>query len=255
MNKVLAMVDGQEIMDSDLDRIIERYPTERKIYFETMQGREHLLEQKVAFTIFGKYAREQGLDKQEEFIHKINDISEQILTQQILGELFQEIEVTEEQVKDYFQEHQDKFVQEETVQVKHILVEEQQKAQEILEQLKDGELSFEEAAEKYSICPSKERGGDLGYFKRGMMVKEFEAVAFELPLNELSPLVKTQYGYHIMVVTDKTEKQLMKFEEVKDNLTSQLISESQQKIYEKKIEELKEKYKVVIGQPQKQSEQ
>ncbi|MBQ4529235.1 MAG: peptidylprolyl isomerase [Lachnospiraceae bacterium] len=246
MNKVLAVVDGKEITDNDLNRIVERYPTEKKIYFETMQGREHLLEQKVAFTILGKYATENNIDKSEAFINKIKDISEQILTQMVMEELFHEINVTEEQVKEYFENNQEKFMQEETVNVKHILIEEETQAEEVLQKIKNGELEFEKAAELYSICPSKERGGELGYFKRGMMVKEFEEAAFQLPLNEISSLVKTQYGYHILIVIDKTPRKLMDFEEVKENLTAQLKAEQQQKIYEKKINELKEKYGVVV---------
>ena len=244
MNKVLAVVDGKEIKENDLNRIIERYPTEKKIYFETMQGREHLLEQKVAFTILGKYAEEKGINKSEAFQNKISDISEQILTQMVMEELFRDIHVTQVQVKEYFDSNQEKFMQEETVNVKHILIEEKEQAEKVLQILENGELKFAQAAEKYSICPSKERGGELGYFKRGMMVKEFEEAAFQLPLNEISPLVKTQYGYHIMIVTDKTPKKIMEFEEIKENLISQMIAEQQQKIYEKKLDELKEKYSV-----------
>ncbi len=88
------------------------------------------------------------------------------------------------------------------VRASHILVKTEQEANGILFDLKRG-ASFEEEAKKHSICPSKSKGGDLGFFGRGMMVKEFEDVAFSLPVGELSKAVKTQFGYHIIKVTEK----------------------------------------------------
>ena len=67
------------------------------------------------------------------------------------------------------------------------------------------ELTFEEAAVKYSTCPSKEEGGNLGSFGRGMMVPEFEEAAFNLDLNVVSEPVQTQFGYHLIKVEDKND--------------------------------------------------
>ena len=79
----------------------------------------------------------------------------------------------------------------------HILVEKQSLANEILERIKKGE-SFAALANEYSIDGSRKRGGDLGFFGRGEMVKEFEKAAFALQVGEVSGLVKTQFGYHII---------------------------------------------------------
>ena len=79
----------------------------------------------------------------------------------------------------------------------HILVKSQREAQMVLERLKSGE-SFGKIAKTVSLCPSKKRGGDLGIFGRGKMVKEFEKAAFALKKREISPIVKTQFGYHII---------------------------------------------------------
>ncbi len=83
------------------------------------------------------------------------------------------------------------------IRCEHILVEKQSQANEILERIKNGE-SFEELAKQYSLDGSRRSGGDLGMFGRGVMVKEFEQAAFALKVNEVSPLVKTQFGYHII---------------------------------------------------------
>ena len=87
------------------------------------------------------------------------------------------------------------------VKASHILVEKRSEAERILEELKKG-TDFSELAKKYSGCPSKKRGGDLGWFGRGRMVPEFEKAAFSLKKGELSDIVKTQFGYHIIKVTD-----------------------------------------------------
>ncbi|MCX6656374.1 MAG: peptidylprolyl isomerase [Candidatus Bathyarchaeota archaeon] len=83
------------------------------------------------------------------------------------------------------------------IRASHILVEKQSKAIKVQEELKAG-ANFSELARKYSTCPSGKRGGDLGQFGRGQMVKEFEVVAFALKPGQVSEPVKTKFGYHII---------------------------------------------------------
>ncbi len=87
------------------------------------------------------------------------------------------------------------------VKASHILVKKRSQAEKILEELKKG-ASFAKLAQKYSECPSKKQGGDLGWFGRGKMVPEFEKAAFSLKKGELSDIVKTQFGYHIIKMND-----------------------------------------------------
>ncbi len=88
------------------------------------------------------------------------------------------------------------------IRASHILIEKHSQALKILEELKKG-VDFKDLARKYSQCPSKKRGGDLGIFGRGQMVKEFERAAFALKVGEVSQPVKTQFGYHIIKRTGK----------------------------------------------------
>ena len=87
------------------------------------------------------------------------------------------------------------------VQASHILVDSADEANKLKADIDAGKISFEEAAQKYSKCPSGQRGGDLGVFGRGQMVKPFEDAAFSAPLNEVTKPVKTQFGYHLIKVT------------------------------------------------------
>jgi len=92
------------------------------------------------------------------------------------------------------------------IRVSHILVEKHSKAEALLNQLKSVSSKqlptlFKKLASENSICPSKKRGGDLGFFGRGQMVKEFEKAAYALKVGELSGLVKTKFGYHLILRT------------------------------------------------------
>ena len=88
------------------------------------------------------------------------------------------------------------------VRASHILVESRSEAEKLIAQLKGG-AKFADLAKKCSKCPSGANGGDLGYFKRGQMVKPFEDAAFALNKGEVSGPVQTQFGYHVILVTDK----------------------------------------------------
>ncbi len=89
-----------------------------------------------------------------------------------------------------------------TVRAKHILVKTKEEALEIKKMLDNG-ADFDTLAKQYSLCPSKEKGGDLGYFNRGQMVPEFENAAFSTPIGGISEPVETRFGWHIIKVTRK----------------------------------------------------
>lgn len=85
----------------------------------------------------------------------------------------------------------------------HILVNSEAEANEILQEIKDEKISFEDAAKRSSKCPSGKNGGNLGYFAHGMMVKEFEDVAFSTEIGRISAPLKTQFGWHLIKVIDR----------------------------------------------------
>ncbi len=88
------------------------------------------------------------------------------------------------------------------VRASHILVRTEGHAQSLKKDLDNG-ADFANLAKKHSLCPSKENGGDLGFFGKGAMVREFEQAAFSLDVGQVSRPVKTQFGYHLIVVTAK----------------------------------------------------
>ena len=89
------------------------------------------------------------------------------------------------------------------VRAAHILVKTQEEAANLKAKIEKGEMKFEDAAAQFSQCPSGARGGDLGYFGRGMMVKEFEAPSFNEPIGTITDPIQTQFGWHLIYVIDK----------------------------------------------------
>ena len=90
------------------------------------------------------------------------------------------------------------------IRASHILVKTEEEAKDLLKKLEDG-ADFGELAQEYSLCPSKRDGGDLSFFGRGMMVKPFEDAAFALEVGQVSEPVETQFGWHLIKLTDKKD--------------------------------------------------
>ncbi len=147
------------------------------------------------------------------------------------------------------------FKQPEQVRASHILIkvepqaDESQKAaarkkiQKIQQRLQKGE-DFAALAEEFSQCPSSAKGGDLGYFRRGQMVKPFEEAAFALKPGEVSDVVETKFGYHLIKVIEKKSETTIAFEDIKDRLEQYLKQEKVQKEVSLYAQKLKEKAKV-----------
>ncbi len=91
------------------------------------------------------------------------------------------------------------------VEASHILVKSEEEAKKIKSEIESGTIDFPHAAGKYSMCPSGGDGGVLGFFGRGMMVQEFEEAAFNAEVNKITDPVKTQFGWHLILVTNKED--------------------------------------------------
>jgi peptidyl-prolyl cis-trans isomerase C len=244
-NKVLAKVNGREITELDIQATIGKFPKDKQSHLSTEQGKRQLVEQLVSFELFYNYGKDSELDKSEEFIERLEMLTRETLTQIAIEKIISEVTVTDKEVEDYYNVNKDMFKSGDKVVASHILVDSEELAKEISEKIKGG-LSFKEAATEYSTCPSSAEGGNLGQFGRGQMVPEFEEVAFSLEVGVLSEPVKTQFGYHLIIVDNKLEAEVASFDKMKDMIKSQLLQERQNYKYMSFTEELKSKYSVEI---------
>lgn len=154
------------------------------------------------------------------------------------------IEITEDEMKKYFEENKANYDQAEQVRASHILVADEATAKEVKAKLEAGE-DFAKLAKEYSTdTGTKENGGDLGYFTKSDMVEEFSNAAFALEVNAISGPVKSKYGYHIIKVVDKKAAVEATYEDSKDEVKEAILEE---KISEKAntwISEKKQEYKI-----------
>jgi len=243
-NKILAVAAGNEITQEDLNRIIIRYPEDKRGYFESEEGRDQLLDQTISFELMSKFGEELALDKTKDFQDTLKALGKELLTQVTINKVLSEVTVTNEEVQKFYEDNIENFKEEASVSAKHILVETEEEAKKAQEEIASEKISFEDAAMKYSICPSNQEGGDLGVFKKGMMVPEFEEVAFNAEVGKISAPVQTQFGYHLILVENRSEVKQKSFDEVKDSVINQLTQAAQQKKYKDLVVELEGKYGV-----------
>lgn len=229
-----------------LDKVIEQKQETLGVYLDPV-----IFESVLADTIY-QFGGEQGYAN---YLAQIG-MSDQSYREQLEFELTlfllakAETTVTPEQIIAFFQEHEDYFAQPEAVQASHILVETEAEAVSMLNKLNSGE-KFEELAKEYSIdTQTKDRGGKLGYFARNMMVAEFEELAFSLPVNTYNK-VETNYGWHVVLVTDKRDAQPAnldaQWDEVEQTLIEYLASDLNAYVtkleQEAKVEIFRERYR------------
>lgn len=240
--EVLATVAGREITQEEFDVFLASVPKEQQAYINNPKFREHCLEQLISLHMFAQMGEDLKLDETEDFKKAYENAKRDILAQMAMRETLKDVTVTEEELKMFYEQNKGQFMKGETVQAKHILTDSEEKCNDILESIVNGEKTFEDAAKEFSTCPSKERGGDLGEFGKGQMVKEFEDAAFASEIDHVVGPVKTQFGYHLIKVEKKNEASVVEFDQIKENLRTNLLQQKQSVAYNQKVEEMKKKY-------------
>jgi len=242
----MATVEGKTIYSSDLDALIKQLPQEQANQFLSREGRRQLLEELIAQELFYLEAKEAKVDESEEFKKMVKDAEEKLLKTHMIAKFMMDVTIPDEDVETFYKENPEQFIAPDSVRASHILLPAEQQAVDIIAEIKAGK-SFEDAATEYSVCPSKDNGGDLSYFSRGQMVPEFEEAAFALEIGEMTEVpVKTQFGYHVIKLTDRKETQTIPYDAIKDNARNFLLREKQNKAFIGKVEDLKKKYTVDV---------
>lgn len=243
-NKVLAVVDGRNVTEADLNFLLQSMG-QNAVHFQGESGRAQLIEELVMQELLYSDALEKAYNKEEDFIKAAEHMQKTLLKQYAMNKLLNTVQVSDEETLAYFNTHSESFKTPESAVASHILVSTLEQAEEIAKEIENG-LDFAEAASKYSSCPSKSEGGNLGEFSRGRMVPEFENAAFNMEVNTVSTPIQTQFGYHLIKLISKKEAQVPSFEEVKNTVKQQLLSIKQGEAYTAASETLKNRYKINI---------
>lgn len=242
-NVVVASVSGRNITIADVDNVINMMDPQTAAQFKTPEGQKKLIQELVQQELMYLYALSQNYQEDEEYLQQVEGAKKSLLQRYSVNNLLRDVGVSDEEVQFFYEKNPHNFIIPEALRASHVLVSDEAAAQNVLDELGKG-MTFEEAAAKFSKCPSKNKGGDLGYFPKGKMVPEFDQAAWELPMDTISDPVKTQFGYHIIKITDKKEATTRAFDDVKMQIAEHLIRMKHDQVYFQKINELKEKYDV-----------
>lgn len=210
---VVAQVGDEKITAKDIDEILSHIPMQYRQRYSSAQGRREIIDGMVNIKMLAWEARNRELDKLDSVKMKISFLTDQTLAKELEGELKKSFKVSDADIATYYQEHQDKYVAPERIKASHILVDKEDQAKSILKQIRKG-ADFGGLAKQYSKCPSAQKGGDLGWFGKGKMDPAFEKAAFALKKGEVSDVVKSSFGYHIIRLDDRRETKTRTLDQV-----------------------------------------
>jgi peptidyl-prolyl cis-trans isomerase C len=239
---VIARVNGVEIKQSDLDfasaeigpRLSSLSPKDRQ---------QFLVQYLVESELVAAAGRTDKLDKTDSFPARMKYYERRALRDAYLeGKVYKA--VTEDEAKKAYEDTIKQAKPEEEIHVRHILVDTEDEAKEIAERLKKGE-DFATVAKEKSKDPNSE-GGDLGFIGRGQTVKPFEDAAFALAVGQISEPVHTPFGWHIIKVEEKRDQPPPTFDQVKDEIITQLVQQKAQEV----VGDLRKAAKIEIVDPE-----
>jgi len=256
---VLATVNGKNITKQDAEAFVNA--TSPNAHFAQLNPAQQnmIKERLIEKVLFMELAEKEGIEKDPEFKTAMEKIKGELLVNLWMKKQLDSIIISDSEAKEFYEKNKDKFMQKETVHARHILVPDEKTAKEIIDQLKglkgnELKVKFIELAKAKSTGPSAPKGGDLGNFAKGQMVPEFSKAVWALEKGQITlKPVKTQFGYHIILLEDKIDAQTVPYDKVKD----QIIVSLKQQEFAKKVaamaKELKSKAKIVDNAPKTDS--
>ena len=239
INVELLYQKGQKLKVKDLDKKVDDKLAQMRAQFPSPADFEKAL------------TSANLTEKQFKAFTRKNIVIDNLLQKEVLGK----ISVSEADAKKFYDENQDKFKAPEQTKASHVLItvdqkatpEEKKKAKEKADAIRKrvaGGEDFAAVAKAESKCPSAAKGGDLGYFGKGQMVPAFEEAAFSLKPGQISDVVETQFGYHIIKVTDRKQGETVKFNDVKGKIEDYLKNQEAQKPMADYVETLRKEAKI-----------
>ncbi|MGB7573693.1 MAG: peptidyl-prolyl cis-trans isomerase [Thermodesulfobacteriota bacterium] len=251
--KELVRINDASISLEEFQQMLEKQPLEGKMRLLSEKGTRDFLENYlIPREVLYQEARKKGLDKSKEILAKVEDARRAILIDALLEEgLRGKGEVSEEEIQRYYKENQVLFTEPQEIKIRHIVVNTEPALKEVVTKLSQGE-SFEKLASTYNIGNFKEDGGNLGYIRRGQLAPpfaQFEEAAFSLrKRGEVSEVVRTPYGYHIIRLEDMRGSTSRPLNQVKERIRFFLQPKKKQEAYFEYVKEAKSKAKVLINE-------
>jgi parvulin-like peptidyl-prolyl isomerase len=242
-------VGNKKITESDLnDKLSVTSPDFQK-FANTLLGRKHFLDLVVQQSVMIEAAKKAGIEKRDDYKKALEDFKNEqqkqladykngLLVDLYLKDLHESMKVSDSDVQNYYNENRSTFEKPIAYTVRHILTSDKQSAQDAYERIKKGE-KFEQVAKEVSKDATAQNGGLIGPVKKGSLVPEFEAVALKLKNNEMSEIVQTNYGYHLILKVSEQDLPSVSFDEAKDGIRRILEKEKFDEWFNREKEGLK----------------
>ncbi len=248
-SKVLVTMEGDKITLDEFNKALDKIPMNMKMAVATETGKKSYLDNLIMKRLLLKEAKKEKIDSDKDFLEKLEDIKDQLLMESLLKKkLTMDGKLTDEDLKKYYEEHKEEFKKDGEIATRHILVKTEEEAKQVQAKLQKGE-DFADLAKRFSIDPNaKASGGDIGYHPKGTLLPEYEAAAFKLKkVGQVTGIVKTQFGYHIIKLEGTKPPTYVSFEEVKDFIKQKIGQEKQKELFDKYVAELKKSAKITIN--------
>lgn len=247
---VVATVNGENITTDEINIMLSQ---NRLPKFETLDeaNQKKIVESMIDRKIIYSHAKSQNIEKSDKYKQIAKTLQENVAIDLWVESYIKSLPATDMEARKLYDEHIDRFKQPEQARARHILVDEENEAKEIIKTLNGTkesgvETKFEELAVEKSKDPgSGAKGGDLGYFPREQMVKEFSDATFDLKVGKYTKKpVKSPFGYHIIYLVDKKAANTIEFSKVAEQLKDEVRMQKFETNMEKLTEDLKKKAKI-----------
>ena len=244
---IVATVDNHFITAQDVLNATNRLP--KKIKEKPLSEiYPNIVNELINQHLITKQAYKDKLDDQKEIIEILKKNKDQIMAKYWLNN-FLENNTSEEKIQEFYTKYLENFKTFQEFNASHILVKEEDEALQIIEKLKI-KSEFSKLAKSYSIGPSKKNGGNLGWFRSGQMVKEFEEAVLKLKKGKITKKpVKTKFGYHIIMLNDIRDSQPKKINDIKQQIVKRIkqnsLSNLEKQLRKNKIIKISDFKKVV----------
>lgn len=256
---VLARVGEERITVDEFDQFVESLPAQWKARARTPSGRKQILEHRIRARLIGLEAEDRGIPEDPGVRYQLEQARQRILLQALMQEWQKEFDVSEEELRSYYEEHEDEYSQPAQYRAQHILFQvangapserveaARAKAEQARARVLDGD-TFDVVAREMSDGPTAKKGGDLGYVEQGRFHEDFEEAALALEPGEISEPVRTPFGWHVIKLVGVKDETTIPFEEVRDQIRRKVMPRQRQEAFEAFMSNLKEKHSVELDE-------
>jgi len=241
---VIATVSSKPITLTEFNRKVAKLPP----YYKTVvdKNKQLYLDDMIVEQLFYEEAVRKGVNRDPEVTDLLNEAKRKIvISKYVQNEVDGRIKVSDLEMKEYYDANKDDFKTPALWRASHILVTTREQAAALRDEIMKG-ASFEELAKKYSIDATATRGGDIGFFRVGQLIPDFEKACLALTVGEVSDVINTQFGYHLIKLTDRRDPVAEAYEKVRPAIEGQLRKKKREEIMTKLVADLKSRYNVIV---------